>query len=77
MIEPVVEATPVGAVSSPSPGGSHARYLEPVDEELDTLELTVEGELPTALDGSYVRNGPERPVRRDRRGGSTRSTATG
>jgi carotenoid cleavage dioxygenase len=58
MIEPVVEATPVGSAPSPSPGGSHARYLEPVAEELDTLELTVEGELPTALDGSYVRNGP-------------------
>ncbi|MGZ6973746.1 MAG: carotenoid oxygenase family protein [Acidimicrobiia bacterium] len=39
-------------------GGYHARYLEPVDDELDTMDLPVQGEIPAALDGSYVRNGP-------------------
>lgn len=42
----------------PSTAGSHARYLEPVLEELDTMDLPVQGEIPAELDGSYVRNGP-------------------
>ena len=54
MIEPVVEPTH----AAPGAGGSHARYLEPVTEELDEMDLAVEGTVPTELDGSYVRNGP-------------------
>lgn len=53
MIEPAVEPTHVEPA-----GGSHARYLEPVADEVDTMELSIEGEIPAELDGSYVRNGP-------------------
>jgi carotenoid cleavage dioxygenase len=35
-----------------------ARYLAPVADELDVVDLPVEGEIPPDLDGSYVRNGP-------------------
>ncbi len=54
MIEPAVDSKQVG----PDAGGCHTRYLEPIDDEIDTMDLTVEGEVPPGLDGSYVRNGP-------------------
>lgn len=39
-------------------GGDAARYLAPVPDELDVVDLPVEGDIPPELDGSYVRNGP-------------------
>jgi carotenoid cleavage dioxygenase len=54
MIEPAVETKHV----EPRSGGYHARYFEPVEDELDTMDLPVAGQLPPELDGSYVRNGP-------------------
>ena len=54
MIEPAVEMKRV----EESAGGYHARYFEPVDDELDTMDLPVQGQIPPELDGSYVRNGP-------------------
>jgi len=53
MIEPVVDPDQVAGA-----GGYHARYLEPVDDELDTIDLPVDGEVPPEMDGSYIRNGP-------------------
>jgi carotenoid cleavage dioxygenase-like enzyme len=53
-IEPAVESKPFDQGA----GATHARYFEPVDDELDTMELAVQGTIPPELDGSYVRNGP-------------------
>lgn len=53
MLEPVIESQHV----EPTALGS-ARYFEPVDDEVDTMDLVIEGEIPPELDGSYVRNGP-------------------
>ncbi len=39
-------------------GGDPSRYLAPVHEELDVVDLPVDGDIPPELDGSYVRNGP-------------------
>ena len=41
-----------------NPGGDPARYLAPVGDELDVVDLPVDGDIPPELDGSYVRNGP-------------------
>ena len=53
-IEPSVEPNQIDR----STGGFPSRYFEPVDDELDTMELPVQGTIPPELDGSYVRNGP-------------------
>jgi carotenoid cleavage dioxygenase len=54
MLEPAIHSPgPHG-----TPGGDPARYLQPVDDELDVVDLPVEGRLPPDLNGSYVRNGP-------------------
>jgi carotenoid cleavage dioxygenase-like enzyme len=53
-VEPAVESKHMDQGTR----GDHARYLEPVDDELDTMDLAVQGEIPPELDGSYVRNGP-------------------
>ena len=61
MIEPAVETKRVEQTA----GGYHARYFEPVDDELDTMDLPVQGQIPPELDGSYVRNGPNAQFPRD------------
>jgi carotenoid cleavage dioxygenase-like enzyme len=38
--------------------GDPSRYLAPVHDELDVVDLPVDGDIPPELDGSYVRNGP-------------------
>ncbi len=53
-IEPAVESKSIDQAT----GGYHARYFEPVDDELDTADLAVQGSIPPELEGSYVRNGP-------------------
>ena len=72
MIEPAVETKPVGQ----RVGGYHARYFEPVDDELDTVDLPVRGQIPPELDGAYVRNGPNAQFPATTAGG-TPTTATG
>lgn len=52
MLEPAIDSP-----GTPG-GGDPARYLLPVGDELDVVELPVEGEIPDGLHGSYVRNGP-------------------
>lgn len=54
MIEPAAVESQMG----PGTGGYHARYFEPVEDELDTTDLSVLGTIPVELDGSYIRNGP-------------------
>lgn len=54
MIEPAIDSKQV----EQGAGGYHARYLEPVDDELDAIDLPVQGDVPPELDGSYIRNGP-------------------
>jgi carotenoid cleavage dioxygenase len=54
MLEPAIHTPGTDG----TPGGDPARYLLPVDDELDVVDLPVEGELPADLYGSYVRNGP-------------------
>jgi len=50
------------AEGAPGTEGSGIRYLTgafaPVDTEVTALDLAVEGEIPTAIDGLLVRNGP-------------------
>jgi carotenoid cleavage dioxygenase len=53
MLEPAFQSP--GTEGSP---GDPARYLLPVDDELDVVDLPVDGQLPDDLHGSYVRNGP-------------------
>jgi carotenoid cleavage dioxygenase len=54
MLEPAIHTPGMDG----NPGGDPARYLQPVDDELDVVDLPVDGELPADLNGSYVRNGP-------------------
>lgn len=53
MLEPAMHLGTDGSF-----GGDPARYLTPVQDELDVVDLPVEGDIPPELDGSYVRNGP-------------------
>jgi carotenoid cleavage dioxygenase-like enzyme len=61
MIEPVIESERMQQGTA----GYHARYFEPVDDELDTMDLPVQGAIPSELEGSYVRNGPNAQFPRD------------
>ncbi len=54
MLEPAIHSSGMNG----NPEIDPARYLAPVHEELDVVDLPVEGEIPEDLDGSYVRNGP-------------------
>ena len=46
----------------PGVRGKPARWFQgnygPVSKEITVKDLTVDGTLPSALDGAYVRNGP-------------------
>lgn len=50
-------STEPGAARAPDQAWLTGLY-EPVDDELDVTGLTVTGELPAALHGTYLRNGP-------------------
>jgi carotenoid cleavage dioxygenase-like enzyme len=62
-----IAETPAPA-GTPSAEDSGLRYLTrafaPVDTEMTTFDLAVEGEIPTAIDGLLVRNGPN-PIAAD------------